>query len=519
MSKETVLMNSLRLSLSDLLGRAYTDAVCEARAFVEGTSKQALVAIAEEKVDLAPEWYRRRIDELVDHVGQRVCAGLASSAQGAGSMGFTEATNTQASPLTGLGVVRIGEDGRAYLIAKSEHYHASLGHDFPGFRLLDNARRLGIGNATHNNTRGHATRLLEEELIRVSNGIARGDAERLRQAIASRKPHVMNRVINLETGSLALEAAVKMMLARFYRLEESDSQPPYRGRIPVFLVIADRAGGRKANYHGTTILTQMMRDMWPGLAQALEQSGTLVVRPIRINDIAHFQQELEQYDRPPYKVAGFFHEIVLMNYGGIRLECEFLNRAYALCREHDVPAMVDEIQSCIWSPEMFMFREYGLQPDLVSVGKGFPGGQFAASRIIATSAMDNMHQFGALVTNGQEELAAIAYLVTLAYAEANTAYTRSVGDYYAAELKALAHKYPSAIARIEGWRHLSSVVFHSVEATTRFVAQLNEAGVDISAQTYKANCPPVALTKLPLVSTYHVVDFLIERMDRALKNL
>lgn len=62
--------------------------------------------------------------------------------------------------------MRVGEDGKLYLIGKSEHYHASLGHRFNGYRLIDNARKLGIVNATHNNTRGYITRLMEREVIR-----------------------------------------------------------------------------------------------------------------------------------------------------------------------------------------------------------------------------------------------------------------------------------------------------------------------------------------------------------------
>ena len=50
-------------------------------------------------------------------------------------------------------------------IASLPHYHAALGHDFPGYRLLQIAGRLGVCNATHNNTRGHMTRLLERELV------------------------------------------------------------------------------------------------------------------------------------------------------------------------------------------------------------------------------------------------------------------------------------------------------------------------------------------------------------------
>ena len=184
-----------------------------------------------------------------------------------------------------------------------------------------------------------------------------------------------------------------------------------------------------------------------------------------------------------------------------------------------MPVIVDEIQSCIWSPELFVFREYGLRPDFVSLGKGFPGGEYPASRILLPAPLDCLSQFGALVTNGQEELASLAYLVTMEFARANAAHTRRVGERYEEELRALASRYPARIARVEGLRHLSSVFFHSAEDTVRFVADLNERGIDISAQTYKANCPPSALTKLPLVSTDAVVDFLIRRMDEALRRL
>jgi acetylornithine/succinyldiaminopimelate/putrescine aminotransferase len=181
--------------------------------------------------------------------------------------------------------------------------------------------------------------------------------------------------------------------------------------------------------------------------------------------------------------------------------------------------MVDEIQSCIWSPKFFLYREYGLQPDFVSVGKGFPGGQYPASRILTTPAMDNLNLFGALVTNGQEELAALAYLVTMAFVEANQPYISNIGDDYHRALQSLATKYPAMIDRVEGHRHLSSIFFHSVDTTVRFISYLVEAGIDISAHTYKAECPPAALTKIPLISTPKMVEFLISKMDEALARL
>ena len=194
-------------------------------------------------------------------------------------------------------------------------------------------------------------------------------------------------------------------------------------------------------------------------------------------------------------------------------------RAYALCEKHDVPVLVDEIQTCAWSPAQFMFLEYGVKPRIVAVGKGFPNGEFAGSRVLFSSDLDVLPQFGALVTNGQEELTSLAYLITMRWVEANADAIRGVGDYYQERLRDLAARYPSRIRGIDGSRHLAGVSFHDVTAARKFAAALNRAGVDISVQTYKQVCPPSALTKLPLVVGPEVVDWLSARMREALDNL
>lgn len=507
------------LSLEDLLGRSYVQSVIDARAFLSQKARSALYKNATEKVDFFPQAFQARINDLLECVGERVSEPLVDSVAGAGTLSFNRATNLNASPLSGMGFLRIGEDGRVYLSAKSEHYHASLGHAFPGYRLIEIAHALGILNVTHNNTRGYITRLLEQELVRMANGIARHDVQGLQAVLASQEPHVLNRVINLETGSLAVEAALKMMLVRFYRQDESVPLPRYADRIPVFLVMADRTGGKKANYHGTTIFTQFMRGLWPELYERMEEHQMMLVRPVNINDSEHFEETLRKYEKAPYKVAGFFHEIVLMNYGGILLTKEYLQRAYALCHQHDVPVCVDEIQSCIWAKEAFLYREYGLDPDFVTIGKGFPGGEYPASRVLATTEMDTLSQFGALVTNGQEELASLAYLITMEFLQANSDYVEAVGKYYEEKLHSLAKQYPGLILQIEGYRHLSTIFFHQAEDALKFITRLNQDGIDISAQTYKADCPPAALTKLPLVSSYKMVDYLVERMEYAAREI
>ncbi len=516
MRSRTTKFETVRVSLQDMAGRAYVEAVCRARGGLTGEAEKSLRAIAAQKVDFYPQALQRRLVELLPRVGTVCAKGLSASAAGATTRKFREASHLEAAPLAGLGFYRVGEDGRLFLIAKSEHYHTPLGHSFPGYGLVEQARRLGIPNATHNNTRGHITRLLEEELVRTAGGFRRGDRAAMKRTLASANPAALNRVLNLETGSLAVEAAIKMLLSRFYRHQDDSPAPAYQGRKPVLLVMADDTGGPTANYHGTTIITQAMRGLWPELAAGLEKRGLLLVRAVRPNVPAELEAALRRYDTPPYKVAGFVHELVLMNYGGRRLSEPYIRRAYALCRRHDVPTVVDEIQTGLWSPQLFAFREYGLRPTFVAVGKGFPGGEYPASRLLFSATMDCLPQFGALVTNGQEELASLSYLVTMRWAEANAAVTAEVGEYFQERLHDLAEECPQQIDGIDGSRHLGAIRFRALEPAKAFARRLNAAGLDISVQTYKSDCLPTTLTKLPLIAGYEVVDVIMAKMRAAL---
>ena len=509
------MLKNLRLSLADLLGDEYISAVCAARAFLTGEEESTLRALAEEKVDCWPESFARRQEELMDQVGAQAVPAFPDRETGAPTRSYGAAQHSSAAPLSGLGAFRLGEDGRLYFAGKSEHYQIPLGHAFPGYRLLENAKKLGIPNATHNNTRGFVPRTLERALVAAANGLAPEDP-RMEQVLREKKPGVLNTVINLETGSLAVEAALKMMLSRFWSLD-GKQEAPYAGRIPVFLVLSDRAGGPTGNYHGTSVLAQTLRGLWPGLARRAGEAALYRVVPVPFNDPEGFETLLRRYNEGEYKTAGFCHEIILMNYGAIRLEESFLRKAYALCRETDTPVLCDEIQSCAWVDGLFMFRKYGLSPDFVSVGKGFPGGEYPASKVLSSAAFDTMSQFGALVTNGQEELASLAYLVTMAFIRENGPAMESVGRFYHEGLERLAEKYPDLCSGAEGDGHMSALSFRRMEQAAAFCAHLNrDLCVDASAQTYKVNCPPVVLTKLPLITSQAMAGRLLELMEQAL---
>ena len=82
----------------------------------------------------------------------------------------------------------------------------------------------------------------------------------------------------------------------------------------------------------------------------------------------------------------------------------------------------------------------------------------------------------------------------------------------------MANKFPLIIKKIEGLRHLSSIVFESTEIAAEFAKKVRNQGYDISAQTYKANCPPAALTKIPLIADSNLIDAFISCMEDVLES-
>ena len=173
----------------------------------------------------------------------------------------------------------------------------------------------------------------------------------------------------------------------------------------------------------------------------------------------------------------------------------------------------------MWYEGMFLFKQYGLNSDFVVIGKGFPGGEYPASKIITTYETDNLNQFGALVTNGQEELASLAYLITMEFAKENGKEITAMGEKIENSIKELATKFPSLIDKADGLGHLAAIHFHSVEKAAEFTKLINNKCVDISAQLYKADCPPGALIKPPLITDEVVLDVMISKINECLCEL
>ena len=75
------------------------------------------------------------------------------------------------------------------------------------------------------------------------------------------------------------------------------------------------------------------------------------------------------------KIAGIMMEMVQGEGGVIALEESFVQQAAAICKQQDIPLIIDEVQTGNGrTGKLYAFQHYGIAPDLVSTAKGLGGG-------------------------------------------------------------------------------------------------------------------------------------------------
>lgn len=202
--------------------------------------------------------------------------------------------------------------------------------------------------------------------------------------------------------------------------------------------------------------------------------------------------------------------------GGIYpAEEAFLKGVRALCDEHDILLILDEIQCGMGrTGEMFAWQHYGVKPDVMTVakalGNGVPIGAFLACGKAATAMVPGDHG----TTYGGNPLVTAAAGAVLDIFEKRqiTDHVKEVGAYLYEKLEELTKKY-DIICGHRG-RGLSQGLEFTVPAGPIVSkALLEEKLVLISAGSHIIRFVP------PLIIQKSDVDEMAARLERVLKNL
>jgi ornithine--oxo-acid transaminase len=116
----------------------------------------------------------------------------------------------------------------------------------------------------------------------------------------------------------------------------------------------------------------------PGIGSVCPSTG----KPIRYNNVDDLREAFEQHGK---NVAAFLVEPIQGEAGIVVPDDNYLREVRALCDEHNVLLICDEIQTGIArTGKMLCYEWSGIKPDLVLLGKAISGGMYPVSCVLGS---------------------------------------------------------------------------------------------------------------------------------------
>jgi len=273
---------------------------------------------------------------------------------GAGALPPVVAVAAEGAWLT---LVRDGNEIRV-LDAMSSWWTAIHGHGHPE---LDSAlaRQLGVMNHV------------------MFGGLTHEPAARLAQLLVEITPQGLDTVFFSDSGSVAVEVAVKMALQYWRSL----------GRFSKRRLMTWRGG-----YHGDTFTPMSvcdpdggMHELWTGEYSVLTPQvfAPRVPAEYRRDYVDAFEAQLREHAD---ELAAVIVEPVVQGAGGMRFhDPRYLADLREICDRHDVLLVFDEIATGFGrTGELFAADHAGVSPDIMCVGKALTGGYVTLAATLCT---------------------------------------------------------------------------------------------------------------------------------------
>ncbi len=169
-------------------------------------------------------------------------------------------------------------------------------------------------------------------------------------------------------------------------------------------------------------------------------------------DLTHYRQELENlWDMYGRQINCLITEPYLGGGGSYHPHPAYLQLLQAWCREHDIVFILDEVQANFGrTGKMYAYEKYGLEPDIVCLGKGLGNGIAVSAAVGRDDLMGSLKYGEGSDTWSANPLASAAVVATLDEFESedvlghaaklNAIFTRSL----------LALKQTGVIAKVRG---------------------------------------------------------------------
>ncbi|MBI3215284.1 MAG: adenosylmethionine--8-amino-7-oxononanoate transaminase [Mycobacterium sp.] len=241
-------------------------------------------------------------------------------------------------------------------------------------------------------------------------GLTHEPAARLAQLLVQITPAGLDTVFFSDSGSVAVEVAVKMAL-QYQR---------GRGRPAKNRLMTWRGG-----YHGDTFTPMSICDPDGGMHSLWTEILTRQIFAPAVPseyDPAYSAAFADQLARHADEVAAVVVEPVVQGAGGMRFhDPRYLSDLRAICDAHDVLLVFDEIATGFGrTGELFAADHAGVRPDIMCVGKALTGGYVTLAATLCTAEIARVistSEAGALMHGPTFMANALACAVSVAAVE------------------------------------------------------------------------------------------------------
>ena len=313
--------------------------------------------------------------------------------------------------------------------------------DVEGNRYIDFGTGIAVCNTGHSNPRVVAA--VQEQVGRFSHTCVMVTpyesavrlAEQLNELVPGDTP---KKTIFVTTGAEAVENTIKIARAHTGR----------RG------VIAFNGG-----FHGRTLMamgltgkiTPYKNLFGPFPGEVYHAPYPIEYHGISVEDALKALHNLFKVDIAPTDVAAIIVEPVQGEGGFYPAPDEFMQALRAVCDEHGIVMIADEIQTGFGRTGRFFASEYaGIEPDLVTVAKGMAGGYPLAAVTGKAEIMDAPLPGGLGGTYGGSPVGCAAALAVIDEIREHGLVDRAleIGVRFRSRLEALQAKHPQTIGHL-----------------------------------------------------------------------